>query len=137
MSRLTPGHALSKSLIVNWLFLQLNDGFNHLGLRAFGRGCPAHSALEFPVSEFQDVEQKVYQVPGIMFSLMPSLRAEFKCLVISFFVLFYQPLRADIASYVVTKLIATEQQEQARDAPVTVTKRMNAEKVQIENGEGN
>src|SRR5262245_25423652 len=63
---------------------------------------------------------------------MPPLRALLQRLVVAFLVLLDQPLQADVPPDLIAKMVALKKQQQPRDAPVAVAKRMNTKKVEIE-----
>ena len=66
-----------------------------------------------------------------MAAFVPALRAYFQRLVITLFVLLDQPLETDVASDFVAEVITLQQEQEPRNPTVAVTKRMDAEKIQI------
>jgi hypothetical protein len=58
-------------------------------------------------------------------SLMPAGRALFEGFVVSFLVFFYQPLQADVAPHIVSKVVARTQKQKARNPAVSIMERMD------------
>ena len=60
-----------------------------------------------------------------MLSFMPTDRTLFESFVISFFVFFDEPLDADVTPDIVSKLIALEKKQKARNPAISITERGN------------
>ena len=92
----------------------------------------AKTVLKFLVRRFDD-EKKVIDVrPGIMPPFMPAGRALFEGFVISFLVFFDEPLNADVAADIISKVVALKQQQKTGNTAVSIAERVNTEEIQIE-----
>ena len=91
--------------------------------------------LELAVRLLEDVEEVVHVWPRIVRPLVPSPRRLLQRLVVALLVQLDDPFDAHVATDVEPEVVAAEQQQKTRDAPVAVAERVNAEEVEIERGE--
>src|SRR5262249_7660682 len=89
----------------------------------------AHGPLELPAGVQQGVKNEVDVRPGVVPALVPGLRTLFQGLVVAFLVVLDESLQADVTAHLVPQMVASQEQEQARDAAVAVPEGMNAEEI--------
>ena len=78
------------------------------------RFCPsrtfnaARPVFKLPIGGLEDKQEIVDIGPGIMFPVMPAVRALLQRFVIAVFVLLDKPLKADIAPHLITKMVTLQ-----------------------------
>jgi len=77
------------------------------------------------------VQDSGYIKPRIMLVLMPALRTLLQGLIVSFFILLNEALQADIASNLISQLVALEQKQKARDSAIPIPEGMNTQKIKV------
>lgn len=83
----------------------------------------------------QDKADKVDIMPGIMHTLVPSLRAQLQIFVIPLFVLLDKPFKANKSADLYPLMIALKKHKQPGYPAIPVPERMYAQKIEVECGE--
>lgn len=109
---------------------------NQFRFGSFWRNSLPDALLEFPVSGFENELNVIDVGPRIMPAFVPMLGALLQRFIVTFFVLFDQPLQADVTSDLITEVIGLKQEEQPRDPAVAVPKGMDAEEIEVKGGQG-
>ena len=69
-------------------------------------------------------------------SLVPPLGTDLQSLVVALFILFDQPLQADIAPDFIAEMVGLQQEQQAGNPAVAVSEGMDAKEIEIEGRQG-
>lgn len=92
----------------------------------------AGALLQFLARLRENKKQEIHGWPWIVQSFVPALRTLLEHFVVALPVFLDQALQADIAADLQAAMVTAEQKQQARDPAIAITKRMNAQKIQIE-----
>ena len=92
--------------------------------------------LEFAIGAAGDREKMIEPGEELMFALVPALGALLEDVVVVIFSFFDQPLQADVPAYFIAMLVKRQQREQAGDAAIAVTERVDAEEIEHECADG-
>ena len=130
-------HAYIRALILNLgdaerARFPVNGPKDQVRLFAFGDIDLAEALFEFLICGLDDEEEVIEIGPGVVFALVTAAGALFQGFIVPFLVLLDEALQADVAAHLEPQVVALQEQQKPRDAPVTVAKWMNAKEIQVE-----